>query len=168
MIKSKLKIEGKRIYLRTLTAKDASNRYYSWINDREINKYLESKKTTIADLHKYIKIRFNDPNSLFFGIFLKNKDIHIGNVKLEPIDFNVKKATLGILIGDKNYWNKGFATEALKILKDFAFNKLNLDEINLGVNKENIGAVKAYEKSGFYVDEEDKNIYKMKVRRMIY
>lgn len=87
MLNKNVIIEGERIFLRILTEKDASDKYCSWINDLEVNKYLESKKATVRDLIEYIRVRFNDPNCLFFGIFIKSNNKHIGNIKLEPIDF---------------------------------------------------------------------------------
>lgn len=50
MIKSDIEIKGKRIYLRPLKISDASQRYCSWINNQEINRYLDSKKITIEKL----------------------------------------------------------------------------------------------------------------------
>lgn len=166
MMKKNINIEGERIYLRPLKEEDASEDYCSWINNMEVNKYIDSKETTIEELKKYINKRWYDPNCLFLGIFLKNKDIHIGNIKLEPIDFEKRKATLGILIGEKEYWNKGYATETLKTLTSYAFNSLRLNEINLGVYKENIGAIKAYEKTGFKIYEENERSYKMRVLKI--
>ena len=166
MVKKNINIEGERIYLRPLKEEDASEDYCSWINNMEVNKYLDSKETTIEELKKYINKRWYDPNCLFLGIFLKNKDIHIGNIKLEPIDYEKRKATLGILIGEKEYWNKGYATETLKTLTSYAFNNLRLNEINLGVYKENIGAIKAYEKTGFKIYEENERSYKMRVLKI--
>ena len=166
MVKKNINIEGERIYLRPLKEEDASEDYCSWINNMEVNKYIDSKETTIEELKKYINKRWYDPNCLFLGIFLKNKDIHIGNIKLEPIDYEKRKATLGILIGEKEYWNKGYATETLKTLTSYAFNNLRLNEINLGVYKENIGAIKAYEKTGFKIYEENERTYKMRVLKI--
>lgn len=168
MDKNLIKIEGERIILRILTEKDATEKYCSWINDPDINEYLDSKSITKNELKQYINIRYNDPNCLFFGIFLKQNDIHIGNVKLEPIDFQSGIATLGILIGEKNYWSNKFATETLKTLITYAFNNLNLNQINLGVYKENIAAIKAYKKSGFKIYEEDEKSYKLKVVKKIW
>lgn len=161
----KVKIEGKRIYLRTLVKEDASERYASWINDSEVNKFLDTKKTTVSDLKNYIDVKNKDPNCIFFGIFLKTNNSHIGNLKLEPIDFKEKKAFLGILIGEKDYWNKGYATEVLNTIVNYAFESLKLEEINLGVYKENKGAVKAYLKSHFEIYEETEDLYKMKIKR---
>ena len=96
------KILGERIYLRKLTSKDASLDYCRWLNDAEVNKYLETRETTIEDLKQYIKEKNASKNCLFVGIFLKKSDKHIGNIKLEPIDFDKKIATVGILVGEKS------------------------------------------------------------------
>lgn len=163
MMNKEIKIEGQRIYLKTLKEINATEEYCSWINDKSVNKYLDTKSTTVKELREYIKIRSNDPNCLFLGIFLKNNNIHIGNIKLEPIDFKKKTGTLGILIGVRNFWNKGFGTEALNFLINYAFNSLNLERISLGVYKDNISAIKAYEKSGFKLYKENKKGYKMRI-----
>lgn len=163
MDKSKIMIIGLRMYLRPLLENDASEQYCSWINNKEVNKYLESKEITMEELKDYIGKKYDDPNCLFLGIYLKNNEIHIGNIKLDPIDFKKKIATLGILIGEIDSWNKGLATEALIIIIDYSFKVLKLKEINLGVHKENIGAIKAYKKSGFKIFEENETGYKMKI-----
>ncbi len=161
--KKKIKIEGERIYLRTLTVEDVSERYYSWINDPEVTRFLETNNATLDDLIQYVKIRYNDPTCLFFGIFLKKNDEHIGNVKLEPIDFKARTARLGLLIGEKEYWNKGYETETYKILEEYAFKNLKLIEIYTGVYKEDINDVKYLKQSGFDIYKEDYNVYKMRI-----
>jgi len=60
------------------------------------------------------------------------------------------------MIGDKNYWGKGLATEAIKLLTDFAFRKLKLGEVNLGVISEHKSAIKAYKKAGLKIDKVEK------------
>ena len=84
-----LKILGDGIYLRTLTPDDASVRYRNWLNDPEVNQYLETRESTVAALKAYIKKQIDNPNSLFLGIFDSWNDIHIGNIKLEPISASV-------------------------------------------------------------------------------
>lgn len=149
----KIKIEGEKIYLKYLDeGKDATQEYCDWLNDPEINKYLETKEATVEELERYIEDKNNDPNCLFLGIFLKENNKHLGNIKLEPIDFDNKKATIGILIGDKEYWGKGIGNEATKLLVSYAFNSLHLKEINLGVISENKAAIKVYKKAGFRID----------------
>jgi spore coat polysaccharide biosynthesis protein SpsF (cytidylyltransferase family)/RimJ/RimL family protein N-acetyltransferase len=146
-------INGKRIYLRELKGKDASQDYCNWLNDPVVNKFLETKKTTIEELRQYIKEKKENLNCVFLGIFLRDTNKHIGNIKLEPIDFKNKEATLGILIGNENYWGQSICTEAVKLLVNYAFNDLNLERIDLGVISENKAAIKCYLKAGFRINE---------------
>ncbi|MBT3451353.1 aminotransferase class III-fold pyridoxal phosphate-dependent enzyme [archaeon] len=149
--------DGNLIYLRNLTDLDVTEEYCKWLNDPEVNLYLETRKVTIEELIKYVNDKNNNLNCLFLGIYCKSNDKHIGNIKLEPIDFVNKTATLGILIGNKDYWGKGIATEATKLISDYAFNKLGLIEVNLGVISENKAAIRVYEKVGFKVFDIKKN-----------
>lgn len=142
-------IDGEKIYLRILEEKDASIEYCEWLNDPVVNKYLETRQATVEDLKKYIREKLVAEDCLFFGIFWKAENKHIGNIKLEPIDLKNKKATLGMIIGDKNYWGRGIAKAATDLAVDYAFNQLGLQEIKLGVISENTAAIRVYEKCGF-------------------
>lgn len=150
-------IKGKRIYFRTLTENDASERYCKWLNDPTVNKYLETRKATIESLKKYINEKNEAENCLFLGIFDKKYHNHIGNIKLEPIDYKNNRATFGILIGDKDYWGKSIGEEAAKLLVDYAFEKLDIRTIDLGVISENKPAIRLYEKVGFKIVDIEKN-----------
>lgn len=161
--KKAIKIDGESVYLRTLKEEDVSERYCSWINDPEVNKYLVSKNTTLEELKNYVKIRLNNPNCLFFGIFLKKNNLHIGNVKLEPIDFKKRTAKLGLLLGDKVYWHQGYESETYTLLENYAFKKLKLIEIETGLYKESTEELLNLKKSGFNIYDEEENIYKMKI-----
>mgnify|MGYP001581120630 CR=1 FL=1 len=142
-------IMGERVYLRPLTLSHATDTYCAWLNDPEVNEFLETRHSTIEELRQYIQKQIDDPNSFFVGIFDKNKHTHIGNIKLEPIDWQNKKAIFGILIGDKEYWGKGIGTEATLLVVRYAFDTLGLEEIELGVIVHNKRAIRSYEKAGF-------------------
>lgn len=144
-------INGGRCFLAILQKEHASQEYCNWLNDEVVNKYLETRQATVADLEKYITEKLESGNCLFFGIFWKENNKHIGNIKLEPIDFKEKSADLGIMIGDKDFWGKGIGVEVVNLITDFVFNTLKLDEINLGVISENKQAIRVYEKCGFKV-----------------
>ncbi|PIS05302.1 MAG: GNAT family N-acetyltransferase [Candidatus Buchananbacteria bacterium CG10_big_fil_rev_8_21_14_0_10_42_9] len=151
------KIVGERVYLRELTLADATQEYCDWLNDPEVNYYLETRQSTISELEKYIQKQIDDPNSFFVGIFDNTNDLHIGNIKLEPIEWDKKVATFGILIGNKDYWNKGIGTEATNLIVRHAFEEMQLDEIKLGVIDLNKRAIRAYEKVGFKMTGVRKN-----------
>ncbi|HLC80410.1 MAG TPA: YhcH/YjgK/YiaL family protein [Candidatus Nanoarchaeia archaeon] len=149
-----VRIEGERLYLRTLREEDASAEYLSWLNDPEVKKYLETPTTTeTGQIREYIQKQREDPNSFFVGIFEKQTDQHIGNVKLEPINWKEKTAVFGTLIGDKNYWGKGYGQEATRLMVNYGFQQLGLKKITLGVIDYNTRAINCYKKVGFAVKE---------------
>ncbi len=149
ILKNHEKFEGENLYLRQLVESDATQKYCDWLNDPEVNKFLETRQSSIEDLKKYIRQKREDPNASLLGVFDRDNDVHIGNVKLEPIDWQQKRAIFGIMIGNKKYWGKGIGTEATKLILDYAFQKLGLNEVELGVISENIRARKTFEKAGF-------------------
>jgi RimJ/RimL family protein N-acetyltransferase len=73
---------------------------------------------------------------------------------------------MGMLIGDKNYWGKGLATETLKTLVHWAFENLEINTIDLGVNRNNTGAMRVYEKVGFKIFDQSKTGLKMKIEKI--
>lgn len=149
--KKNIKITGQRIFLKKLKTSDATSKYCSWLNDPEVNKFLATKKATVFSLKQYIKEKNKKKDCLFLGIFFKKNKEHIGNIKLEPIDFKNEKAVLGIMIGEKKYWGKGLGAESIKLATDDAFKKLKLKEINLIVNSKNTTALRTYQKAGFII-----------------
>jgi [ribosomal protein S5]-alanine N-acetyltransferase len=152
----KAKIESERLVLRTLEQADASSRYVGWLNDPEVNVYLQTRSASIEDLKTYITKKNEVGDCLFFGIFMKENGEHVGNVKLEPIDATVRSATIGILIGEQSCWGKGIGTEVTRMMVDFAFNDLGMKEVNLGVLAANKAAIHVYEKCGFDIYQVDK------------
>jgi diamine N-acetyltransferase len=73
----------------------------------------------------------------------------IGGTGFFNLDRRNRSAELGIMIGDKSYWNLGFGTEAVRLLVRHGFNTLNLNRIYLRVLENNSRAIRAYEKAGF-------------------
>lgn len=151
----KTRITGERFDLNIMEEENATPTYRSWLNDPIVNQYLETREATHEDLRRYIQDKRASDSCLFFGIFWKENNQHIGTVKLEPIDFEKGYAVVGILIGEKLFWGKGIATEVTNLIVDYAFNILGLDEIRLGVLEEHTAARRVYEKCGFVVDHID-------------
>jgi [ribosomal protein S5]-alanine N-acetyltransferase len=147
-------IHGKLIYLRPLDVDDLNEKYLSWLNDPQIRRYLESGifPYTRGDLVKYYEQIASSPNNVFLSIIDKESDQHIGNIKLGPINWVHRKGTLGILIGEKSFWGKGVGSEALHLMIEYGFFRLNLKRIDLGVYAEHKAAIRIYEKIGFQVE----------------
>ncbi len=159
LAKKHLILLGEKIYLKTLNVENATTAYASWLNNPEVNQYLETRRTTIEELQEYIRQRRINPNVFFWGIFLRDNHRHIGNIKLEPIDYEKGVSNFGILIGEKDCWGKGYGTEATTLAVDFSFRELDLKRVELGVIINNRGAIRMYEKAGFQFEKlEEKSI----------
>lgn len=79
-------IYTKRLILKPLTLNHLSNDYVGWMNDSDVNKYLESGGDyTINKLKKFL-IEQEEKDILFWAIHIKQSNKHIGNIKIDPID----------------------------------------------------------------------------------
>jgi len=143
-------IAGRKTILRKLEEKDLNN-CLIWFKDSSVNKFLSQdfSNLTKAQEIQWFRCIQNSKKDLVFAIDTKDRYIHIGNCGLHKINWIKKSCELGIMIGEKNYWNKGYGLDAIKIMINFAFDKLNLVRIELNVYEYNHRAIKVYSKCGF-------------------
>ena len=145
-----MKLKGEKTILRPITLKDAP-RFVKWLSDPEVNKYTTRKSISLKEENKWIKSLSRLKKTEYHFAIDTIEGAHIGSEELF-LDVMDKTARLGIMIGDKNYWDKGYGTDAVVILLIFAFNKLNLYKVYLSVFAYNMRAIKLYEKLGFTVE----------------
>lgn len=88
-------------------------------------------------------------NSFEFALRTLDKDELIGFVAIHSIEWNNQKGLLAIGIGEAKNRNKGYGSDALKVILRYAFHELNLNRVGLDVIEYNPGGVRAYEKAGF-------------------
>ena len=108
-----------------------------------------NQSRSLADIRSYVAEREDDDFILFLGIFLRESNEHIGNIKFEPINFHNKTAVMGILIGEEGWRGRGVALEVIKSSSEWLNKQYDINRIALGVDSKNIAAIKAYEKIGF-------------------
>ncbi len=90
------------------------------------------------------------PGSAYtFAIRTLADDRLIGNCSLFDISQKNRSATFGIVIGDQEYWGRGYGSDATRLLLRFAFDELNLNRVQLEVYDFNQRAIRAYQKVGF-------------------
>lgn len=144
-------IETERLYLRTLKKDDASEGYLGWLKDEEITRYLEIRHSTqtIETIQSFVEKMRQSTEDLLLGIFIKDTDQHIGNIKLGPVSWRYKRAHIGIMIGEKDAWGKGYAPETINALCDYCKDDLGLRKVVAGAYISNQGSVKAFAKAGF-------------------
>lgn len=143
--------ETERLMLKTLLPEHYSDEYLSWLKDPEIIQYLEVRhgEHTPENVVGFVENMLASPDNLQMGMFLKDENAHIGNIKLGPVNWRYKRADIGLMIGDKKNWGKGYAGEAIEAISNIGFEELNLNRIQAGAYGSNIGSVKAFLKAGF-------------------
>ena len=139
------------IYLKQLNpAKDIGVKYQRWMNDVEVHKYTEQKykKHTLKDIKDFVIQKNKSKNEFLYGIFLKKNKSHIGNIKIGPINFIHKFASITFFIGEKELWNKGYSSKSVKEIIKIA-RKKKLKKLKAGLYEMNFGSRKVLEKNGF-------------------
>lgn len=146
-------ILGKNIRLRAIERTDIP-RFVRWMNDTEVIQYLlMSSPLSTAMEGKWFDAQLERPphqgQILAIEVRVADEWIHIGNTGLHDVDPVNRAAEFGIVIGEKDYWNKGFGKQATGLTLQHGFENLNLNRIFLEVFETNPRAMKTYENAGF-------------------
>lgn len=146
MEKFEIIFETERIYFVRIS-EELVQEYLTMVNDIEVQKYIshERKVYTLEQELEWVKNKLKE-NAVIFSMIEKKTGNYIGNIEIMNINNNVGE--LGIAITPKQQ-DKHFGQEAIKAFIDYAFNKLNLDELELNVYNFNPRAIHCYEKVGF-------------------
>ncbi|HVP06883.1 MAG TPA: GNAT family protein [Candidatus Acidoferrum sp.] len=144
-------LSGRRCYLREVRRSDVGPRYYQWLNDPEVNRYLETRfvPRSLENISEHVARMDSKDDEPFFAICTLDGDEHIGNIKIGPINWRHRYADVSLLIGEKRYWGKGFATDAISLVTLYGFEVLNLNKLKAGCYVENEGSARAFEKCGY-------------------
>jgi [ribosomal protein S5]-alanine N-acetyltransferase len=145
------RVDGARTHLRELEVDDVGEAYCRWLNDPEVNRYLESRYVvhTVHALREWVAAKRADPDNVLFGIMLNDGNVHIGNIKLGPVDRTYGTADIGLFIGEKAHWGRGYATEAIDLIARYAFDTLRLRKVTASCYSSNESSARAFEKVGF-------------------
>jgi RimJ/RimL family protein N-acetyltransferase len=139
----------KQIRLTELRQND-SKTLLRWINNREQVLFNASYKPVHESQHQaWFESVQKRSDMVIFGIRLTEADQLIGTCQLHSIDAVSHSAELQIRLGDVETRNKGYGTDAVRMLLKFGFRDLNLHRIYLHVFATNMPAIRVYEKSGF-------------------
>lgn len=141
------KIIGKRIYLSPINLEDADI-YCRWINDFSTSLPLGNAAMNIGlDQERAFLKDISSGNH--FAIIDKETDLLLGNVSLFEVNQIHRTATTGIFIGEPENRNKGYGREALRLMLDYAFNVLNINNVMLRVFAFNQRGLASYKAVGF-------------------
>jgi len=143
---------AKHIRLRSNERSDLP-KFFEWLNDPEVRRYLRMSLpiSQAAEEQWFENMLKRPPEEQSLGIEIKDRQGWrlVGNCGLFDINWRARSAEVGLFIGDKSCWNKGYGTEVMHLLLLHAFGTLNLNRIFLHVDPDNLGAIRSYQKAGF-------------------
>jgi len=144
-------IESRDIRLRPVTPADVNDVYVGWMNDREVNQYMETRhrSQTMRDIELYVKAMIERPDVLFLAIIFNGTNTHVGNIKLEVVSQIHRRGEISLFVGDKKHWGKGIGSQAVTLLRDFACSTLRLHKLSAGCYSNNLASARVFEKAGF-------------------
>ncbi|TFG10649.1 MAG: N-acetyltransferase [Promethearchaeota archaeon] len=147
-------IKGESILLTPLK-KDHARLYAKWRNNPKVRIY---GRGTIPATEEQIKKQLEPPSdwgmptSYDFEIWHKQDNKPIGDTGLFSVDWYNRKAYIGMMIGEPDYWNQNLGTECTRLMLDYAFGELNLTKIYANIFSPNIGSIKCAEKNGLKLE----------------
>lgn len=147
---------GSLVRLSVPSPEEIAKGFAQWNHDTEMGRLANDQPVRMLSEKK---IRENiereaekdSPNAYRFSICTLKEDKFIGAVGLRT-DWTCIDAWLYIFIGDRNYWSKGYGTDAMRLIVQYGFLELNLFRITLALNSYNTRALKTYQKVGFSVE----------------
>lgn len=142
---------GEAVSLRLVTLDDCTSVYVSWLEDPDVNMYLETRfsRQTLASVRDFVSGMIDGPTNYLFAIIEIRSGSHIGNIKVGPINRHHRFADVSYFIGDKACWGRGYATEAIKLAARVAFERLGVRRLQAGLYEGNVGSARALEGAGF-------------------
>lgn len=144
-------ISGTAVTLRPVTESDVTDDYVAWLNDPQVNQYLETRFVThtLDDVRRYVRDQSRATDAMFLAIIRQSDHRHIGNLRIGAIDRHHRSATIALMIGERSAWGQGLGSDAIAAATHHAFTALGLDKLTARVYATNLGSIRAFEKAGW-------------------
>lgn len=145
---------GNTVRLRALERSDIHT-FVRWFNDPDVREGLLLYAPMSLAMEEIWFDNLLKSSDYIFGIEATNSStgpLLIGNVGLHDVDHRHARCKIGLVIGDKSFWGKGYGGDAMSTMIRFAFRELNIHRIELEVFSTNLRAKALYEKLGFKME----------------
>jgi ribosomal-protein-alanine N-acetyltransferase len=124
--------------------------YVRWFADTDVTRYLLHRfPFTEKQEQEWLDATSKDEHKVVWAIVLNHSDKLIGNTGLEKISWQHRHAESGIVIGEKDEWGKGYATEAMRLRTRYAFRQLGLEKVYTSVIASNEWSRRALLHAGY-------------------
>jgi len=162
--------KGKLVRLTGLDPEEIGKSFSNWGRDSEYKRLLDSDPPRLHSakankdwLEKHIQD--DQTNMYWFAIRALEDDRLLGDADLSVINWGSRDAFVGIGIGEREFWGKGYGTDAMELLLHYAFTELNLRRVTLNVFEFNERAIRSYEKAGFRMEGRQRQAMQREGRR---
>jgi RimJ/RimL family protein N-acetyltransferase len=139
-----------------------------WSADSEYSRLLDwdpARRFSVKNSQKWIEKQYENEGNYAFTIRTLDSDRIIGGIGLDGIRWTHRDCFVGIGLGDREFWGKGYGTDAMKIILRYAFTELNLQRVTLDVFEYNQRGVRSYEKAGFIFEGRQRGLILREGRR---
>jgi RimJ/RimL family protein N-acetyltransferase len=156
-------LKGEKVVLRPVRRSDIEY-FLRWFNDQEVTRYLKMylPMTEMAE-EKFIEELGTTGTVTRVILVIETSDGKnnkpIGNIALGNIHHKDHHAVFGIAIGEKDYWSKGYGTEAARLIIRYGFEQLNLHRINSSAISFNERSIKLHKRVGFTEEGRQREAY---------
>lgn len=145
-----MKIKGKKVIIRSKKPSDAEHDY-RWLTDAELSALDAMLPMTMSFqefFREYIGILKHPPeNRIMFAVETREGE-HIGNCVYYNIDEANRETEIGIMIGNRGYWDQNYGTDVITTLLDYIFRRFKFNRIYLKTLETNFRAQRCFEKCG--------------------
>lgn len=142
---------GTQVGLREISPVDVGERYVGWLNDPVVAQFLESRfeTHTLESVQAFVEQQLANPAVLMLAIVESDGSAHVGNIKLGPLSRHHGTADVGLLIGERAVWGRGYATEAIELATRLGFERLGARKLTSSCYSDNIGSATAFRRAGW-------------------
>jgi RimJ/RimL family protein N-acetyltransferase len=147
-------LRGKLVYLAADNPATRARNFMRWNQDSEWIRLLDTDPPRMLSEKKWLEwfekdLNKEDHPELFLSIHTLDTDVMIGFIGLFDMFIHHGDALVAIALGEREYWGKGYGTDAMQIMLRYAFSEVNLSRVGLIVFEYNSRAIRSYEKAGF-------------------
>jgi ribosomal-protein-alanine N-acetyltransferase len=127
--------------------------YLKWLRDYDVIKTINRadylRPVSLAEVREYCESVQRSSSDMFFALLERRDDRFMGTLRVSQLNWRTRTADIGILIGDRESWGKGFGTDAISTIGSFLFARLGLRRLTAGLMDVNEGMRVVFERLGF-------------------
>jgi RimJ/RimL family protein N-acetyltransferase len=147
-------LQGELVHLTAENPDVMAANFSRWNQDTEWERLLDTQPPMLLSEKKWKEWLDKDlekpaSDNLFFAIRTLDGDALIGFIGLFDLYLQHGDTLVAIALGEREYWGKGYGTDAMRVMLRYSFNELSLRRVGLLVFDYNPRAIRSYEKAGF-------------------